>query len=234
MELGDAAWNCLIRDGGERLGVQVSDAQLALLAAHATELLRWNRKTNLTAITNPEEIAVKHVLDAFAALPVLPLHAALLDIGSGGGYPGLVLKIMRPELTVLLIDSIRKKVSFLSHVIRMLGVSNIAALYTRAETLANDSRDKPAFNVIVCRALCELSAFVSMSLPLLAPGGKLIAYKGRFSETQAELARLAPFFEHANPDMLLMDDQRLALSLETYQLPFIDSERTLAIFQRRD
>ena len=87
--LGSPAWNRLILDGGEQLGVPVSDAQLRLLAAHATELLRWNRKTNLTSITDPEEIATKHVLDSFAALPELPSHASLLDVGSGWWLSGL-------------------------------------------------------------------------------------------------------------------------------------------------
>jgi 16S rRNA (guanine527-N7)-methyltransferase len=233
VEIGAPAWNRIIQDGSPQLGVAVSEAELSQLARHAAELVRWNRKTNLTAITAPDEIAVKHVLDAMAPLPQIPAAAeTLLDIGSGGGFPGLVLKILRPGLSVTLVEASRKKVSFLSHVIRTLGLKDTAALHTRVEALAAEPQYRHGFDVIVCRALCALDAFVSMALPLLAPGGHLIALKGRARETEAEMAMVSPLCVKNSIENKTLEDGRLVMRSVIYHLPRLNTERTLVIIRR--
>lgn len=112
MEIGAPAWRRMLQAGSLEMGRAITEVEMDQLALHATELIRWNRKTNLTAIRVPEEIAVKHVLDSMAPLPHLPAAGRLLDIGSGGGFPGMVLKILRPGLSVTLIDASRKKSVF--------------------------------------------------------------------------------------------------------------------------
>lgn len=231
MEIGSPDWRQVIRDGGEKLGVRVTQSQMELLAAHAAELLRWNRKTNLTAITDSEELAVKHILDSLAVLSELPLNARLLDIGSGGGFPGLVVKILRPDLSVTLIDAVRKKAGFLSHTIRMLGLSGVSALHVRAETLATEAQHQREFDVIVCRALCDLYTFVGMALPLLAPGGKLIAYKGRRSEIETELARFSSPPTQPPSITVFFADQPFSFCLSPYFLSRVQSERNLVVFR---
>jgi 16S rRNA (guanine527-N7)-methyltransferase len=224
----------MLQDGSLKMGGCVTDVELDQLTRHASELVRWNRKTNLTAITAPEEIAVKHVLDSMAPLPHIPLTARLLDIGSGGGFPGVVLKIMRPGLSVTLIDASRKKASFLSHVIRTLGLKDATALHTRAEALAAASQYRHGFDVIVCRALSGLDAFVTMALPLLAPEGLLIALKGKREEAEAEMAMVSSRCAHhqiANKPVDLIDN-RLVISSTPYRLSHLNVERTLVMIRR--
>lgn len=173
-----AKWKQLIRDGAEQIGVPVSDAQVDLFSRHADLLLQWNRRINLTAIVDPTEMAVKHYLDAIAPLHHIPADGPLLDIGTGGGFPGIPLKIMRPHQPMTLIDSVRKKISFVRHAIRELGLPAIDAHQSRAETFAQLQDVRRQFRVIVCRALSDLSRAVSLSEPLLAPQGCIVAYQG--------------------------------------------------------
>ena len=189
MQIGDPEWNRLIVNGAETLGVQVSAFQVAQFSAHIRELLLWNRKTNLTAITLPSEVAIKHVVDSLAIARWIHPEASVLDVGSGGGFPGIPLKILMPSLSVTLIDSSRKKNSFQRHVIRTLGLVNIAAWQTRVEALSADpdrlrGGNSKTFSVIVCRAFTDLARFVEMAMPLLAPAGMMIAMKGRISSEE--------------------------------------------------
>jgi 16S rRNA (guanine527-N7)-methyltransferase len=231
VEIGSPAWRRVIQAGSLEMGAGVTDFELDQLGRHAAELVRWNRKTNLTAITLPEEIAVKHVLDSMAPLPYIPVTGALLDIGSGGGFPGVVLKILRPGLSVTLVDASRKKVSFLSHVIRTLGLKAITALHTRAEALAGESRAH-RFDVIACRALCSLDVFVAMALPLLAPEGLLIALKGKPDEAEAEMAKISPLCSTKVMVDNVPEEGRLAMSAAKYHLPHSNIERTLVMIRR--
>ena len=115
------------------MNLSITGRQVEQLVAHAELLIAWNKKINLTRITSVKDMAVKHFLDSMTALPYLPKSGRVLDIGSGAGFPGLVLKIMRPELEVTLIDGVRKKASFLQHVIRTLKLKNISVHHARAE-----------------------------------------------------------------------------------------------------
>ncbi|MFH0725352.1 MAG: 16S rRNA (guanine(527)-N(7))-methyltransferase RsmG [Pseudomonadota bacterium] len=233
MEIGASAWRQIVQAGSLEMGAEVTGFQMDQLALHSAELIRWNRKTNLTAITTPEEIAVKHVLDAMAPLPHLPASGTLLDIGSGGGFPGVVLKILRPDLSATLIDASRKKVSFLSHVIRTLGLKDISALQARAEALAGEPPYAHRFDVIVSRALCALDAFVAMALPLLAPDGLLIAFKGRPEEAEAEIA-IVPAYAKSTVTNKTSEDRGLAISSVIYRLPRLNIERTLVLIRVTD
>jgi 16S rRNA (guanine527-N7)-methyltransferase len=233
MAIGSAAWKGLIRDGGARLGVPVTGRQLELFASHAAILLHWNRRTNLTAITEPRAVAVRHVLDSLAPLPWLPERGALLDIGSGGGFPGLVLKIARPALSVSLIDAARKRVSFLSHAIRSLGLEDVTACHVRAEALERQTQGTRGFDVVICRALASLHELIPMALPLLAPAGSLIAMKGRTGEAEAEIADCRERFTPAGAEGPVHGGSSLVLSLRAYTLPFEETERTLVTVARR-
>jgi 16S rRNA (guanine527-N7)-methyltransferase len=113
METGSREWQSFIIDGARKLGVEIDEGVTAPFSIHASELIHWNRKINLTAITNPRDIAIKHFLDSVAPAGFIPDRARLLDIGSGGGFPGIPLKILKPPISVLLIDGVRKKSQFL-------------------------------------------------------------------------------------------------------------------------
>jgi 16S rRNA (guanine527-N7)-methyltransferase len=185
--------------------------------------------TNLTAITRPEEIALKHFVDSIAPATGMPAKARLLDIGSGGGFPGIPLKIIRPSLDVTLIDSSRKKVSFLKHVIRTLGLSGISAVHCRAESMSNGPGTAMGFDVVICRALASLEDFVPLALPLLAKKGTGMALKAKAAETEvAQAQRAAEWL--AKPH--LGAGRALVFNQTTYTLPFLDAERALVTFRR--
>ena len=178
--IGSPAWEEIVRSGADAMGIGVSSSLMKKISRFAEILSDWNKRINLTAISDPEEVAVKHFLDSMAALPFIPEKGRLLDIGSGGGFPGLVLAIFRPSLQVTSIDGIRKKVSFQQHIIRTLCLKNAVALHARAEALAEANRSSAEYfyDVIVSRALGSLDLFIHLSLPLLARDGTMIAYKG--------------------------------------------------------
>ena len=227
MQIGDPEWNRLIVNGAETLGVQVSAFQVAQFSAHIRELLIWNRKTNLTAITLPLEVAIKHVVDSLAIARWIHPEASVLDVGSGGGFPGIPLKILMPSLTVTLIDSSRKKNSFQRHVIRTLGLVDIAAWQTRVEVLSTTPDYLNAFSVIICRAFTDLAHFVELAMPLLAPAGMMIAMKGRIcSEELADVSSLIPRLSQAGT---VLHSQTIS-----YNLPFLGSERCLYILTAKN
>jgi 16S rRNA (guanine527-N7)-methyltransferase len=160
------------------MGLQLDPRQLDRMARHAQALLEWNRTTNLTAITDPQQVAVKHFLDAILPSTHIPREGQLLDIGTGGGFPGIPLKILRPGQPMTLIDGSRKKINFVKYVIRQLGLENIEALHVRAEQFGGHPENQERFAAIVCRAVSDLNAMARLALPLLAPGGKLFLYQG--------------------------------------------------------
>lgn len=132
-------------------------------------LLKWNARVNLTAITDPAEIQVKHIEDSLALLPSIKQACSLLDLGSGAGFPGIPLKIARPDLRVVLVEATRKKVSFLQSAIVELGLVEIAAECGRAEDTSLSQR-LGTFDIVVSRATWKLAEFISLALPYLGAG----------------------------------------------------------------
>ena len=224
MEIGSAEWEKLIHDGAGVMGIAVSPEEIRQFTIHASELIRWTRRTNLTSITDPAEVAVKHFLDSIAPASLIPPGARLLDIGSGGGFPGIPLKIMDPSLPVTLIDAVRKKVSFLNHVIMTLQLKRIEAHHIRSEKIDRAWR----FDVIVSRALSSLEDFVSQALPLLARGGLIIAFKGCAAEAKSECEQML-----SGSDRILSPEVKNALCVEfqKYALPFTKEDRTLVLIK---
>lgn len=219
MKIGSSLWREIIQAGAGSLALDVDVRKIDQLSRYADELIRWNRKINLTAITDAEALAVKHFLDSIAPAALVPLGAFLLDIGSGAGFPGIPLKIVRPDIRVTLIDSVRKKVNFQKHIIRTLGLEGIGSYQTRAEQF---TCEKP-FDVIITRALSTLAEFVTLALPLLAENGVMLAWKGNPAETQSEIS------------ILLSGEnrERLSVSLSAYRLPGLAAERTIVIVKKR-
>jgi 16S rRNA (guanine527-N7)-methyltransferase len=163
------------------------------LADHLRLLLAWTAAVNLTAIRDPRAAVAAHVLDALAALPLLREHGvrALLDLGSGGGYPGLPLAIALPAERALLVDSIGKKARFLATAVTGLNLADrVEVAAVRAETLAADPRHRGRWPAVTARAVAALPELVELAFPLLAPGGLLVAWKR--SEIEQERARAMP------------------------------------------
>lgn len=226
MAVHSAPWRETVRNGLQHFTVQATDTMLDQLAFHAAEMLFWNKKTNLTAITDPYEVAVKHMIDSAAVLPLLTPGSSLLDLGSGGGFPGIPLKILCPGLKVTLVDASRKKVSFLKHVIRTRSLKDIGAFHARGEELARDEAFRGAFDVVISRAFSALDVFVPMALPFLKPDGRIIAMKGRDNEEEEALFETVAGTLADGTSVTARD---LVLTRTLYTLPFIDSRRAFLV-----
>lgn len=240
MEIGSENWKALIQTGAEKLGISAPRAALDLFGLHAHELMRWNRRINLTAITDPVGVAVKHYIDSIVPADLVPEGAKLLDIGSGGGFPGIPLKILLPATDVTVIDAVRKKASFLGHIGRVLNFTDYRALHYRvprkiekeaaevtlqgqdSAPVSSDGRHCWPYDVIVSRALAPLDAFFLLARGFLAPKGLMIALKGRVSATELAAARgvLETGFWGARKKPL-----RPVLSLQHYRLPYVENDR---------
>jgi 16S rRNA (guanine527-N7)-methyltransferase len=176
--------------GAARLGVALDEAQLGKLAAYARLLVRWNATHNLTAIRGGEQMLTHHLLDSLSIVPHLArvTHGAaarVLDVGSGGGLPGIVIAVAVPQARVTLVDAVQKKCAFLTQARLELRLANVEVVHARVEAL-----HESAFDVIVCRALASLAQFVGWTRHLASPGGCWLAMKGKLPAD--ELAALPP------------------------------------------
>ncbi|WP_298431806.1 16S rRNA (guanine(527)-N(7))-methyltransferase RsmG [Geobacter sp.] len=212
------ARNLLLR-GAEQLGVLLDPHQLGLFDRFAAELTKWNRKINLTAIKGDEEIALKHLVDSLACCRVIGARGRLLDLGSGGGFPVIPLKIVRPHLDAVSVDAVEKKVIFQRHVARLLGLRGFEAVHARGEELAG--RYAGRFDWIVSRAFADIPTFVRMALPCLAPGGRIVAMKGREGRGESEAARPA-----------LADLGVTLAEIQEFELPLTGDGRSLVVVVR--
>jgi 16S rRNA (guanine527-N7)-methyltransferase len=166
--------------GTDQLGLSLNPAQLGQLATLVDTLLDWNQRMNLTAVKEPQDVAVKHILDSmtcFAAIP-FPPDASVLDVGTGAGFPGLVLKIVRPDLCVKMMDSTHKKLTFVAHIIASLALINTDILFGRAEELARCAPHREAYDIVVARAVAPLRILSELCIPFTKQDGTFLAMKG--------------------------------------------------------
>jgi len=169
-----------LRRGADELGVKLSSGQLAAFASYVRELLEWNRRFNLTAITDPVQVATHHLVDSLTCLKAIAEDDAIsvVDVGSGAGLPGIPLKIVRPRWHMLLLDSLRKRVGFLGHVVGVLGLSNVDCVHLRAEDAGRSPAHRERYQLAVARAVADMRVLAELCLPLVKPGGRFLAMKG--------------------------------------------------------
>lgn len=159
----------------------LSSAQLDQFESYYAMLADWNTRVNLTAITEPEDVAKKHFLDSLAAAPYLKANAAVADVGTGAGFPGLPLLILRPDLKLTLIDSLQKRLVFLEAVLKELKLS-AELVHARAEDAGQNPKYREKFDAALTRAVSGLPVLCELTLPLVKVGGVSIAYKGDSAE----------------------------------------------------
>ena len=199
-----------LRSGVAELGLTLSDAQFGQLLGYLDLIGKWNRVYNLTAVRDPQDMLRHHLLDSLTAVAPLLRHtggraARVLDVGSGGGLPGVVLAICRPELDVSCVDTVGKKAAFIAQVAASLKLPNLHGIHARVETLTGP------FDVVCCRAFASLPDFVGWSRAALAPQGVWMAMKGK--HPQAEI------------DGLPADVQ--VFHVEPLTVPGLDAERCM-------
>ncbi len=201
--------------------IAISDQQTAAFEKYAELLIEWNQKMNLTAITEPNEIAVKHFIDSISLLKFAEIKngASVIDIGTGAGFPGIPLKIMRPDIQLTLLDSLNKRLIFLDEVCRNLAVS-AELIHARAEEYGQKTEYRERYDIAVSRAVANLPALCEYCIPYVKVGGVFYAMKGADGENELENA--------ANAISLLGGTSREILSLS---LPD-NSKRTFIIIDK--
>jgi 16S rRNA (guanine527-N7)-methyltransferase len=212
-EAGQPDLTALLDSGIEHLDIDLSQQQRQQLLDYVALLAKWNAVYNLTAIRDPRQMLIQHILDSLAIVPTLSKRgpSSALDVGSGGGLPGIVMAIVLPDWQVTLNDIVHKKTAFQSQAKLQLGLSNLSVVTGHVETLRPGVEVPFLFDVIVSRAFAELSDFVTLARHLVAENGRIWAMKG--VRPDAEIARLPSGAE--------------VRSIERLQVPMLDAERHL-------
>ena len=213
-EAGDAGLQKLLNEGIEQLGIAVTDVQRQKLLDYVALLGKWNAVYNLTAIRDPRQMLIQHILDSLAIIPFMTRRTgpqSALDVGSGGGLPGIVMAIVLPDWQVTVNDIVHKKTAFQSQVKLQLGLTNLSVVTGRVENLDAGAEVPGLFDVIISRAFAELSDFVTLARHLVAGNGRIWAMKG--IRPDAEIARLPV-------------DAKVCC-IERLRVPMLDAERHL-------
>lgn len=196
------------------MNLNISEECIQAFELFAAELIKWNRKVNLTAILSDSDIAIKHIIDSLIFASCVHTSDSLLDIGSGAGIPAIPLKIVKPEVQVVSVDAVGKKIMFQRHAARLLGLKGFEAVHARVENL--HSTHAGFFDVISSRAFSKLEIFVALAAPLLKNGGQMIAMKG--PDVQAEI--------DSSKDQLSQLGYEIT-SVQKYSLPMNKGNRNL-------
>lgn len=156
-------------------------------------LIEWNEKMNLTALTEPRDVAVKHFIDSLMLLKYadIPQGVSMIDVGTGAGFPGLAIKIARPDIRLTLLDSLQKRLSFLDEVYEQLGLEDVVTVHGRAEEGAREILFRENYDVAVARAVASLNVLAEYCLPYVGVGGRFIAMKGKSAEEELNEAKNA-------------------------------------------
>ena len=170
--------------------IEINETQLQQFEEYYNLLIEWNNKFNLTAITELDEVIEKHFIDS--VLPLKNLNKLkIIDIGAGAGFPSVPLKIMNPDIELVMVDSVNKKITFLNEVINKLGLKNAKAVHSRVEDLANNPNYREKFDLGVARAVASLNILSEYVLPFVRLGGKFVAYKSVTAEEELKIAKNA-------------------------------------------
>jgi len=184
-----------LESGAKKLGIELTPQQCEQFQVYYQELIDWNRRLNLTAITDYEEVQVKHFLDSLTVVLALkrPLNKGirLIDVGTGAGIPGIPLKILLPDIRLVLLDATKKKAKFLEYITERLDLKDVEIVVGRAEEIAHRFEYRQQFDLVLSRAVAGLPALVELTLPFCAVGGRFIAQKKGNIEAEVQSAKQA-------------------------------------------
>ena len=175
----------------KKINININETQLEKFYSYMQLLLEWNKKINLTAITDENEIILKHFIDSLTISKHIESESYIIDVGTGAGFPGIPLKIIREDVKIVLLDSLNKRISFLNEIIKALNLENIEAIHGRAEEIAKNKKYREKFNIVTSRAVANLSTLSEYMLPLTKVSGKAICMKGKEIENEINDAKNA-------------------------------------------
>ena len=206
----------------KKINIELTQKQLDQLERYYELLVEWNEKINLTNITEKEQVYLKHFYDSLTISKVIDFNNIdnLCDIGTGAGFPGLVLKIVFPNLKVTLVDSLNKRINFLNEVINELNLNEITTVHSRAEEFAKQNIEK--FDIVTARAVAHLSILLEYSIPMVKINKYFVAMKGIISEE----------LEESKNSLKILNSK--IIQIEKFKLPIEESNRTIIKIEKMD
>lgn len=204
----------------KKLGINLTNDQIDKLARFYQLLVTWNEKINLTAIIKEEEVYLKHFYDSLTLIKVVDLrqHLTVLDVGTGAGFPGIVLKIVFPNLKITLLDSLTKRINYLNEIIKELDLHDIETVCSRCEEYTKINREK--YDLVVARAVSHLKILSEMIIPTVKVNGYFIAMKANLND---ELEKTMPMLKKLNSELK---------EIKEFSLPIENSKRTLVVIKK--
>ncbi len=210
-----------MQDYSKEIGISLHVEQINQFYHYMQLLLEWNEKINLTAITEPEEIILKHFVDSMTIASYIEKNAKLIDVGTGAGFPGIPLKIIREDIEITLLDSLNKRVNFLKEVIEQLGLSQIKAIHSRVEEFGKNNNYRQTFDYATSRAVANLSTLAEYLIPLVKIQGSCIGMKGPNIEEEIQQSKKAISILGGKID-----------KIEKFQLPKSDMDRNIVMIRK--
>ena len=211
----------LMIDYGKEINIVFTEEQLQKFYQYMNLLIEWNEKINLTAIVEPKEIILKHFIDSLTIIKYIEPNKSVIDIGTGAGFPGIPVKIMREDLDITLLDSLNKRIHFLNEVIQKLELKNITAIHARIEEFAKNKQYREAFDVATSRAVANLTTLSEYMLPMVELKGMAICMKG--SEINEEISK-------SKNSIKLLGGK--IDKIEEFTLPKSDNRRNLILIKK--
>lgn len=210
-----------VQELSNEIGILLNEKQMEQFYAYMELLLDWNQKINLTAITEPEEIILKHFIDSMTIAKHIKENATLIDVGTGAGFPGIPLKIIREDIEVTLLDSLNKRINFLNEVIHKLKLTKIQAIHSRVEEFGQNKKYRENFDYATSRAVANLATLVEYLMPLVKLKGTCISMKGSNVEEEIQQSKKAI-------SVLGGEIQEI----EKFQLPKSDIDRKIIVIHK--
>lgn len=210
-----------MQEYSNEMGILLNEKQINQFYTYMNLLLEWNKKINLTAITKPEEIILKHFIDSMTIVNNIEKNARLIDVGTGAGFPGIPLKIIREDIEVTLLDSLNKRIIFLKEVIKRLSLTKIEAIHSRVEEFGKNKKYRESFDYATSRAVANLSTLSEYLIPLVKLEGCCISMKG--SEIKEEV-------QQSKKAILLLGGK--VEEIKKFQLPKSDIDRNVIIIRK--
>ena len=205
----------------EKIKIDLEKGQIEQFYNYMKLLIEWNEKINLTAITEPKEVIIKHFIDSLTIAKFIPQEATLVDMGTGAGFPGIPLKIYRKDVKITLVDSLNKRIKFLDEVIQKLNLKQIETIHARAEEFGKSSKYRERFDIATSRAVANLATLSEYLVPLVKVTGKCICMKGPDIEGELQSGKKAIKVLGGNVS-----------KVDSFELPNTDIKRTILIVDK--
>ena len=205
----------------KKINVQLNDEQIKKYFDYMALLLDWNEKINLTAITEVDDVILKHFVDSMTVLKYIENEKSIIDVGTGAGFPGIPIAIMKKDVKITLLDSLNKRINFLNEVCRELKLNNVDTIHGRAEEIGKNKEHREKYDIAVSRAVANMSTLSEYLLPLVKIGGKCICMKGSEIEQELEQAKFA-----------IKELGGKIEKVEKFTLPDSDMERNIIIIKK--